>query len=327
MIKNIIFMGTPDFAVPTLLKLINSAYKPVLVISQPDKPKGRNLKLIPTPVKEIALQHNIECFQPDDVNSQDSLNYIKSFKPDLIVTVAYGAFLNKDLRILCPFGAINLHPSLLPLHRGSDPVRNTLLCGDKFCGLTVFFITAKMDSGQIIIQKKYEISSVLTQINFTNLETFLAQSGAEEVINSINILENSELRFSALKHSFIEQDHSLASFSKKVEKDSNLADFSLSAGVFLNHLQAYAYEPGYFCYFRNKRLKLFSAEICNSIENSDYPVIKAIIKNKGFILALKDADLLITEVQFEGKKAMNAWQFHIGARLEFGERFCSELSD
>lgn len=316
-IKKIIFMGTPDFAVPTLSALCENSLKPVLVISQPDKAKGRNLKLQETPVKLFAISNNIPVFQPDDINSLESINYIKSFSPDIIITVAYGAFLSKDIRTLCPFGAINLHPSLLPLHRGADPVRNTLLSGDSQCGVSVFFITAKMDSGNMIIQNSFDISD---DMNFSSLSNFLSNSGAEAVLQSLLILDKSELRYSDLKKSFPEQIHSLATFSKKLVKDDYLYNPDLTANELIIKIKSYSNEPGYVASFRGKKLKLLNAKICDNNSNTLPGTIVSIIKNTGFVIATTTFDVLIYEVQYEGKKAMSAWNFNIGARINIGEK-------
>jgi methionyl-tRNA formyltransferase len=316
-------MGTPQFSVPTLEMLIRNNLKPCLVISQPDKPSGRNKVLKHTPIKEITLKHEIECFQPEDINDPVAVERVKSYKPDLIITVAYGAYLGHQMRTMCPYGTINLHPSLLPWHRGADPIRSTLLNGESTCGVTVFFITAKMDGGPIITQKEYPVNDM----NYTGLSEYLANEGAEEIIKAIKILAKSKMQFKGLKEGFLKQNDKEATYSSKVEKESNVADFSLSIGEFLNRVNAYSYEPGYYCFFRNKRLKILRAEKCNDHVNEDYPIVLSVEKNKGIVVGLKDGSILIKEVQYEGKKVMSAYEFHIGARIEIGERFYREICD
>ena len=313
-------MGTPKFAVPTLERLIEKQYTPCLVVTQPDKPQGRNMMLKPTPVKEVAVKNGITSFQPVDINSEESVKYINSFNPDIIITVAYGAYLGKKHRTMCPYGAINLHPSLLPKHRGADPVRSTLLNGDNVCGFSVFFITAKMDSGNIITKREYLVNGM----NYTELSDFLAENGADEIINTIAILESKENKYKELKDLFTIQDEESATYSKKVDKDSNRADFQLKTIEFLCNVNAYSKEPGYYCFFRNKRIKLIDAELFDEEMNEVYPAVKRIEKSKGFVLSLKNGSLLIKEIQQEGKMQMNAYEFHKGARLEVGERFHSE---
>ena len=313
-------MGTPKFAVPTLEKLINNQYSPCLVISQPDKPQGRKKMVKPTPVKEVADKNRITCFQPVDINSQDSIEYIKTFNPDIIITVAYGAFLGKKLRTMCPFGAINLHPSLLPKHRGADPIRSTLINGDTISGISVFFITAKMDSGNIITQREY----LVNDMNFTELSDYLSVKGAEEIIKTISILENKNKEYKELKDIFSTQEEEAATYSNKLDKISNRADFQLEPMEFIRNVNAYSNEPGYYCFFRNKRIKILKAELFDAETNEVYPTIKSIEKNKGFVLCLKNGSVLIKEIKYEGKLQMNAYEFYKGARLEIGERFQSE---
>ncbi|MCK9328875.1 MAG: methionyl-tRNA formyltransferase [Candidatus Cloacimonetes bacterium] len=316
-INNIVFMGTPDFAVPTLEKLIQSNKKPVLVVTQPDKPKGRKLIMQASPVKLCAQKYDIPYIQPIDINDEFVINIIKSYKPDIIITVAYGMFLNKKLRTLCPFGAINLHPSLLPLHRGSDPIRNTLLSNDKICGVTVFFISAKMDSGNIIIQHKYPIND---NDNFSTLNELLAMYGAETIMQSLSVLQKHNLSYSDLKNSFQSQNNSLSSYSSKLDKNDTYYNPRLSANELNIKIRSYAYEPGFICKFREKKLKLHSIHLLNT--NSTYPpgTIISILKNQGFVVSTIDKDILIKEVQLEGKNKLDSWTFNIGARIVFGEK-------
>ena len=323
---NIVFCGTGDFALPTLLKLIYWAtndvlFKLVLVVTQPDKPKGRNLKIENTRIKEIALQNNIPVMQIEQSFCDEEIQYIKSFQPDMIVTVAFGEYLNKKMRTMCPYGAINLHPSLLPLHRGPDPIRSTILAKDECCGNTVFFLNAGIDAGNIILQTKYKIKDLPFNLNYSNLLNFLSEKGADDIVFSIKEIISRALTFKELKVSFPEQEHSKATFSKKINKTLICADFELSGDEFINRINAYSYTPGYYCIFRGKRLKLFCAEIVNSVNNIQYPIIKEIIKNKGFVITLKDSDLLIKEVQYENSVKMSAWQFNVGYRLVVGEKF------
>ena len=309
-------MGTPEFAVPTLLALIDSKYKPVLIISQPDKPSGRNLHIKPTPVKEVALKYNIPCFQPEDINAKDSISHVATFNPHVLITAAYGAYLKKSIRTMAKHGALNLHPSLLPLHRGADPVRSTLLAGDSLCGITFFIIKAKMDTGPIIHQVKYDIPK---NYNYSKLENYLSEKGGDEIIFTVERIFNTD------PNEFKEQDHELATYSSKVEKNVNLIDFNLNFRDFINKLKGYSDEPGYFCFFRNKKLKIYEAEFVSHEINNSVGEIKKIINKKGFIVSLSDSDILITEVQYEGKKRMNAHDFYNGARIQIGERLTSGI--
>ena len=172
---NVIFCGTADFSYPTLIEMVNFndpeySISITSVVTQPDKPKGRNRSLKYSLIKETAILYKIPIEQPENINDKQVVDKLLKLKPDIIITAAYGGYIGKELRTSCPLGAINLHPSLLPLHRGADPIRSTLLAKDEYCGNTIFFLDAKMDSGPIILQNKYKISNIIENKNFTNIE-------------------------------------------------------------------------------------------------------------------------------------------------------------
>ena len=316
MIKRTIFLGTPEFAVKPLEKLIDSKYTPILIVSQPDRPRGRNLRTEHTPTKKIALQHNIRCYQPEDINAPESIKYIKSFEPDILIVVAYGTMINKELRTFCPFGAINLHPSLLPRHRGADPIRSTILSEDKTCGNSIFFVSAKMDSGQIILQKEYLRDQ---NENFTQLQNTLNQRGAHDLIEAIEILEKNDKRYHSLKQTFQKQEHQNATYSTKINSEAYRANFHLPTNKFITKIKAYSHSPGYYCSLRGKKLKLLNAQKYSNVSQETSGKITQIIKNIGFTIALPDGEILITETQYAGRQPMKAWEFALGARLNIGE--------
>ncbi|MCL1827374.1 MAG: methionyl-tRNA formyltransferase [Candidatus Cloacimonetes bacterium] len=336
-LENLIFMGTPDFAVPSLMLLLEKKFNVVLVVSQPDKPRGRNNIIEPTPVKKAIMEHNkkndkIPVFQPDNINDPQSIEYIQKFAPDMIVTVAYGAYLGRTLRTICAFGAINMHPSLLPLHRGADPIRSTLLAGDEFCGISIFFLNAKMDSGRIIAQESFKITNLTESVNKANLEDKLANLGANSLYEAIKSLQRKKNRYNTLKNTYLPQNESKATYSRKMNKEDYICDFSLSANVFQRKVRAFSYNPGYYCYFRGLRLKILEVSLLptkRELNNTNYEKNLASVieihKNEGFVIKMPQNDLLVTEVQYEGKKRMNAWVFIIGARLQIGETLHSEL--
>ncbi|RLC57368.1 MAG: methionyl-tRNA formyltransferase, partial [Candidatus Cloacimonadota bacterium] len=201
-IEKIVFMGTPDFAVPTLKALAETRFKPQLCITQPDRPKGRKRKLRPTPVKLTAQQLKIPIIQPKNVNSLETINKILEIAPDIIITVAYGGYLNKFLRLLPNFGCINLHPSLLPKHRGSAPINYALFNGEKITGNTIFKIVAKMDAGPIISQNEIKIAE---KDCYTSLYKKLSENGAQDIIKVIKYIERNGLVTQ-------KQDHTKATF-------------------------------------------------------------------------------------------------------------------
>jgi len=309
-IKKVIFMGTPEFGVPTLAKLAETRFRPILCITQPDRPKGRKRRLQPTEVKIKALELGIPVIQPEDVNAPEVLEQIRALEPDVIVTVAYGGYLKKEIRKVARFGAINLHPSLLPLHRGSAPMNFTLFSGDEVTGNTIFKIVAKMDAGPIILQKKYDVQQ---NECFTSLYNRLSQTGADDVLESLELLENGiELQ---------KQNHDLASFTSKIEKEDTFISFDMKAKELQNKVRGLAEVPGAVASFRDARIKIIELEILEDTSSGEAGSVSEFIKNKGLVLNCSDRKVLVTKVQPAGKKVMTAHAFQMGAQVKNGEKF------
>jgi methionyl-tRNA formyltransferase len=309
--NKIVFMGTPAFAVPTLQYLCQNEMKPALCISQPDKEKGRNRKLQPTDVKKCALQYEIPVFQPEDVNSIESIEVVKNVNPEIIITVAYGGFLNKEIRTIPKFGCINLHPSLLPKYRGSAPINYALFEGEQITGCTIFRLTARMDAGPILFQSELPIAE---NECFTELSDRLALQGAKDVLQTLHLLTKGTI--AARK-----QDHKNASFSRKLEKKDLLLNWDINATDLQNKVRGLAMKPGLTASFRDKLIKILSVEKLEEKSTRSSGSIISVIKNKGICAATNDYNVLITKVQPMGKAIMEAYAFHLGARIQVGERF------
>lgn len=309
-IKNVIFMGTPEFGVPTLAKLAKSRFKPILCITQPDRPKGRKRRLQPTEIKVKALELGIPVIQPEDVNEAEVLEQIRALEPDVIVTVAYGGYLKKEIRKIAKFGAINLHPSLLPLHRGSAPMNYTLFRGDEVTGNTIFKIVAKMDAGPIIFQKKYE---VLENECLTSLYNRLSQAGADDVLHSLELLE------SGIEQQ--KQNHELASFTSKIEKEDTFISFDMKAKELQNKVRGLAEVPGAVASFREARIKIIEVEVLEEAASNEAGSVVEFIKNRGLVVNCADKKVLLTKVQPAGKKVMTTHAFQMGAQVKNGEKF------
>ncbi len=321
MISNLVFIGTPQFSVPTLEKLIINGFIPKLVITQPDKTKGRNKQLAIPEIKECALRFNIPIHQPLNINDSETIELLKLLKPDIIITVSYGGFIGKDIRKIPSYGVLNIHPSLLPVYRGSTPIQTALKNGDMETGITIFKITAKMDTGPILFQKRYPLNNTL---NFSELEDFLSRQSAEDMyhlIQFINSVEDIE-QYNSL---FISQNTENAVYTEKVTRETNKIDWNKTAFKIYNFIRSLADYPGAISFYRNKQLKLIQSEITQN--KSEYPpgMISSIIKNIGFTVSTNDFDLLIKKVQPEGKKIMSAHDFNIGARLSIQEGFTNGL--
>ncbi|MCD4650534.1 MAG: methionyl-tRNA formyltransferase [Candidatus Cloacimonetes bacterium] len=309
MINSVVFMGTPQFAVPLLQVLSNSKYCPELVVTQPDRPKGRNRKLHSPQVKIAALELGIPVIQPEDVNNPVAIEQIASVSPDIIVTTAYGGYIRRKLRRLTPLGCLNLHPSLLPKYRGAAPVNATLFNGETETGNTIFRMVASMDAGKILFQSKTPIKP---DECYTELLTRLAESGAEEMVALLATLEQGNV----IPYP---QDHELATFSRKLEREDFFIDWQKPAEEVINHIRGLAISPGAVAFFRGKPLKIIRAEIIETTSNHIPAHITLI--DKSVCVSTASTDIRLLEVQPAGKKIMSAEAFNRGARIIKGEQF------
>lgn len=304
-------MGTPQFAVPSLELLANSRFCPALCITQPDKPQGRNRRLQPPAVKIKAQELGIEVIQPEDINDKNTIDLLKNIQPDIIVTVAYGEYLKKGIRLLPELGCLNLHPSLLPRYRGSAPINFALFNGEEYTGNTIFKIVSRMDAGPIYLQQKIKISP---EDCYTSLSEKLSHLGAENILEVLNKLERDEITPSKQK----EED---ATYSYKLTKEDFLIDWNFPAGQIFNQVLGLAERPGAVASFRGKRIKIIETEILEEKTDHQPGTIIEIIKNKGIKIACIDNNILIKRLQPSGKNIMTSHAFSLGARIENGERF------
>jgi methionyl-tRNA formyltransferase len=310
-LKNVIFMGTPLFGVPTLELLSKTKFKPVLCITQPDKPKGRNQKLTPPEIKVKALELNIPVIQPEDINLPEIVKKLEEIEPDIVVTAAYGGYFKKNIRLLPRFGCINLHPSLLPKYRGPAPINYALFNGDKVTGNTIFKIVAKMDAGPILYQS---ITKIEKKDNYTDLYKKLSLQGAEDVLKVLEKIESDNIEK-------IKQDETKVTFTSKILKEDMVIRWNDPAEKIKNQIRGLAEKPGAVAGFRGNRIKIIEVEVLDQKSHLIPGVIKEIIKNSGIIIATADYDLLLKKLQPAGKKIMGVYAFSLGARIKPGEIF------
>jgi len=309
-----IFMGTDRFAVPTLKAIIDSDVELLCVITQPDRPSGRKLKLVPSPVKEIALENNLPLHQPERVRKKEFVHEVlRTLAPDLIVVVAYGQILPEAILSLPPLGCINIHPSLLPRYRGAAPVQRAIMNGEKETGLTVMFMDEGEDTGDIILQEKMEIDISDTA---ELLSQKLAKLGARLVLGTIQIA-----RIGSIPRQI--QDHSKAFHAPKLEKEDGLIDWRRSSFEIHNLIRGTVPWPGAYTAFRDAaRLKIWESSLLESRVTSASPgVIIDILPDAGIVVATEDTGLLITTVQPANKSKMAARDFANGYRLKIGDTF------
>ncbi|RLC47836.1 MAG: methionyl-tRNA formyltransferase [Candidatus Cloacimonadota bacterium] len=309
-IGRIIFIGTPEFAIPSILSLINNK-RPVLIITRPDRKKGRGQKLSCTPVKEIAMQYNIPVFQPENINSEHSLDRIKDANPDLIVTVAFGSFLKNRLLSIPRYGCISLHPSLLPKYRGPSPINWAIFNGEKETGNTIFFINRRMDAGDIIFQRSIEITN---EDNFGTLSEKLSKQGAKDLLYAISLIEEDN-------YQPIPQQEEEATFSHLITEQVRAIKWENSAERIYNQIRGLAPKPCAFAKIRKEKIKIISAEIGNPDTYGTAGEIARIVKHKGIEVYCGVGSIIITKLQPTGKRVMSAIEFNNGAHLKIGEFF------
>lgn len=300
-------MGTPHPAAKCLQALIDAEEFVSLVISQPDQKKGRGQRLLPSPVKELALKNSLSVETPAKIKDSNIINKIKQINPDLIVVVAYGEILPKELLNIPKHGAINVHASLLPKYRGASPIQYALLNGETETGITIMQIDEGLDTGVIIIQEKILIDP---EDNAKTLTDKLFETGSLLLIKAINQIKEG----SAKK---IPQDNSKASNTTLITKDMGKIDWARSANENNNKIRAFFPWPSAYTYYKGKLLKILDAEV--------YPIAqktapgKIIQAKENFIVACGDNALLIKKLQVEGHKAIDAKEFLNGFHLQTGE--------
>lgn len=305
-------MGTPEFAVPSLLKLIENGYKPIAVVTGKDKPQGRGLQLKSTPVKEIALENQIEnIFEPEDLKSDEIYNQLKNLDADLFVVVAF-KILPERIFSLPKKGSFNLHSSLLPKFRGAAPIQWALLTGEIETGVTTFFLQPSVDTGNMIAQKKIPVSPTLTG---SELHDQLSLLGADLVLETVKNIENGTV-------STQKQDENLVSKAPKIKKEDPKISWIESGEKIKNHIRAFDSHPGAFAFLENKMVKLFRVDFQETTDYSEKmngEIVQITKNNIG--IKVRDGILNIGELQLEGKKKLTVQQFLNGYPLKTGQIF------
>ena len=300
----IIYMGTPDFAVPALKALINSEHTVVAVFTQPDKPKGRKMVLTPPEVKVCATENNIPVYQPDTFKDGNALEIINEYNPDVIVVAAYGKILPKSVLDAPKYGCVNIHGSLLPKYRGAAPIQQSVLNGDKVTGITTMLMDVGLDTGDILLTEETEIG-----INETSGELFdrLAVLGGDLILKTLSALEKSEITPK-------KQDEALASHTSKIDKSYCPIDFTKSAQEVHNLVRGLNPWPVATTELCGKKIKVFATRLCEKSGK-----VGTIISIKPLTIACGEGSIEIIELQPEGKKRMDAAAFLAGHKLSVGD--------
>ncbi|BCZ48084.1 methionyl-tRNA formyltransferase [Clostridium gelidum] len=301
---NIVFMGTPDFAVPSLKRLIEE-YNVTAVLTQPDKPKGRGKKMAYSVVKEEALKHGIPIYQPIKIKEDiDLIEKLKSLKPDFIIVVAFGQILTKEILDIPKFGCINLHASLLPMYRGAAPLNWAIINGEKVSGNTTMLMDVGLDTGDMILKDEVEITNNMTT---GELHDILMVRGAELLIKSIEGISNENI---------VMQKQADETFYAKM-LDKNLANINWNKSSMEIHNLVRGLNPWPIAYteYKGERMKIYETEFLEE-ENSKEPGTIIDVSKNGIKVACRIGVLIIKKVQFPNGKPLTIEQYLNGHEIE-----------
>jgi methionyl-tRNA formyltransferase len=299
-----VFMGTPQFAVTILESLLQSSYQVLAVYTQPDKPAGRGRPVVSPPVKKLALERHIPVIQPETFKSSKVVEKLAGFQPELIVVAAFGFILPPAVLSLPKFGCLNVHPSLLPRHRGPSPVANTILCGDELTGVTIMLMDAGLDTGPILAQRKVVVSFTDTT---GSLSSKLADVGTKLFLETLPKWLGGELSPKA-------QDESQATYSKLITSKDAEIDWHLSAVELWRKVRAYNPWPSCYTWCQGKRLKIHKAIPFGDVVEGKIGEVVALTEPPGVGVVTRQGILGLCQVQLEGKREMSANDFVRGKR-------------
>jgi methionyl-tRNA formyltransferase len=307
----IIFIGTGEIGLPTLQALVKSPDHSVLaVVTQPDKPVGRQLKLAPSPVKAEAFRLHLKIFQPDKIRAAASIAQMRYLNPDLIVVAAYGQILPKEVLNLPRYGCLNIHTSLLPKYRGASPIHSAIAAGEKESGVTVMWMDEGLDTGDILLQQAVTLRRHETA---QTLHDRLAKIGAELLLKALPLVETGNAPR-------IRQDKTKATLTKKLTKEDGHIDWDRPQREIDAHIRAMTPWPSAYAWIPqesdHKMLKIFTTIISRAAKGRPGEVLR--VDRHGILVAAKVGGLLLREVQLEGKKRMHAAEFARGFNLPVG---------
>jgi methionyl-tRNA formyltransferase len=307
---HLVFCGTPQFAVPTLEKLA-SGFHIALVVTQPDRPKGRGLELVASPVKQSAVRLNLPITQPERIkNNEEFRSQLAGISPDAIIVVGYGRLIPQWMLDLPRLGNINLHASLLPKYRGAAPIQWAIANGETITGVTTMRLDAGLDTGNILLQRQIAIQPEDTA---ETLGPHLASIGADLMVETLNGLQSGSIHPQP-------QDDSKATLAPVLKKEDGMINFSRPAHEILNRLRGFQPWPGASTKFRQKNLQILGAQLADEIAPQSELTV---VDSRLFVGCGQNTSLELLEVQLEGKKRTTARDFIHGYRPKPGEKLGS----
>lgn len=296
----VVFLGTPEFAVPSLEALATAGYSIVAVYTQPDRPKGRGHDLAPSPVKQAALARNLDVRQPERIRRPEIVDELRGLSPDIMVVVGYGQIIPQSIIDIPPLGILNVHASLLPEYRGAAPIQWAIADGKRTTGVTIMKIDAGLDTGDMLLKSETEIGDSETA---PELSARLSRDGARLLLRAIQGLRDGSIQPQ-------KQDHSAATLARILTREDGRLDWTWPAATIHNRMRGFTPWPGCYSTFRGQRIHIWKA--APVAEAAGQPG-ELIVRNRDLLVACgRHSALLLQEVQLEGKKRMPASAFRNG---------------
>ena len=299
----IVFMGTPEFSVPTLDSLIKNKFNILKVYTQPPKKSKRGQKVNASPIEEFCKKAEVSFCTPEKLSNNEEFEIFKNLSPDIVIVVAYGQIIPKSFLKIPKFGFINIHASLLPKWRGAAPIQRAIMNGDKRIGASIMKIEEKLDTGPILASKEFDLDQNITH---GEIEKKLSIIGADLLIKSLQDLERGNSKF-------IEQIHSDATYAKKIDKKEGRIDWKIGAPKIIGKINGLFPSPGAFFSFNGERYKILKAEIGNGMGE-----FGEVISDNLEIACGNNQTIKILEIQREGKNPQKISEFMLGSKIKKG---------
>jgi len=304
----IVFMGTPEFAVPSLEILITDDYPIAGIVTQPDRPKGRGRVSAPSPVKVLAEKYHLPVSQPERMKDREVIDYFRSLSPDLVVVAAFGQILPREILEIPKMGCINVHPSLLPKFRGAAPMNWTIIRGEVKTGVTIMLMDEDLDTGDILTQEETMIGAEET---FGELHDRLANMGAALLVKTVEMITSGTITRTS-------QDDSLATYAPRLKKEDGLIRWKADVRQIVNLIRGLSPVPCAYTSYQGKMLKIFSAKAVE-VSVTEVPGKVGSETQAGLPIAARNGYVYLTDIQLENKKRMSVHDFLRGFRIAPGD--------
>ncbi len=308
-----IFMGTPEFAVIPLEMLIKAKTNIVAVVTQPDRPVGRKRKITPPPVKTLSRRYDIPVYQPPKIKTADFIDTLISLKPKLIIVVAYGQILSRQILEIPRIGCINVHASLLPKYRGASPIQWAIINGEETTGVTTMWMDEGLDTGDIFLQKQIAIKPNWSALD---LSKKLSRLGGDLLLKTLSCIKSGNLIRKR-------QDNKKSTYAPMLKREDGLIDWSKSAYEICNLIRGTYPWPGAYTFKDGRRLKILEAKPYLSKKAHAPGKFMGIVKNKGFLVGTGDGSVLVIKLQRAGGRRMKAMEYLAGHNMKEGDSFAN----